>query len=101
MFVSDVVITDPALFTLGVKSREARVAEARRVLADVPAPEDWWRDDTTMSTWAEFDFLDRRAQTARFVDAVVITKADPARRRWQPVQERAEIRWRGDPVPVT
>ena len=35
-----------------------------------------------------------------FANAIV-AKADLARRRWQPVQERAEIRWRGDPVPVT
>jgi DNA invertase Pin-like site-specific DNA recombinase len=93
-FVTEASVADAALFNLGVKTREARVATARRDLADVPAPEDWFAGDTTLSTWQEFDLLDRRAETARFIERVIVTKADPARKRWQPAAERAEIRWR-------
>jgi hypothetical protein len=35
------------------------------------------------------------AHLRRDVESLVLRKADPRRRRWQPISERVDIRWRG------
>jgi hypothetical protein len=36
---------------------------------------------------------EKRAVVRAYIDRVTITKADPKRRRWQPIGERVQIDW--------
>ena len=41
---------------------------------------------------------EKRAVVRAYIERVTITKADPKRRRWQPISERVKIRWAGKPA---
>jgi hypothetical protein len=38
---------------------------------------------------------EKRAVVRAYVDRVTVAKADPKRRRWQPIAERVEVCWSG------
>jgi hypothetical protein len=38
---------------------------------------------------------EKSAVVRAYIDRVIVAKADPKRRRWQPISERVEIRWSG------
>jgi len=79
------------LFQSGVKARQEAIEDARRRLGELPSP------GRSVAGKLESDLTidDQRSELARFIDRVIVSKADPARKRWQPVAERVEIRWRG------
>jgi site-specific DNA recombinase len=87
------------LFEQGVKARQEAVAIARRRLGELRAPtRQWWETlESRLMDASEFDLRDRQDLLRRLIREVRVSKADPARRRWQPLEERVEMRWRGDP----
>jgi len=48
-----------------------------------------------VKAWPELTMDEKRAVVRAYIERVTITKADPKRRRWQPIGERVEIRWVG------
>jgi len=48
-----------------------------------------------LADWPGLTMDEKRAVVRAYVERVVVAKADPKRRRWQPVGERGEIRWVG------
>jgi DNA invertase Pin-like site-specific DNA recombinase len=47
--------------------------------------------------WPTLTIDEKRAVVRAYVSRVVVAKADPKRRRWQPISERVEVRWTGQP----
>jgi len=45
--------------------------------------------------WPELTMDEKRAVVRAYIERVTVNKADPKRRRWQPIGERVEIRWVG------
>jgi hypothetical protein len=62
-------------------------------LADVPVV---WLDGKphAYTVWGEDRDRDRRL-LRKYVKSVTLAKADPKRRRWQPIAERVQIEWVG------
>jgi hypothetical protein len=88
-------------FTKGIIARQDAVDQAKRELWDVEEvvgidPEDvLFRESgqpITYSVWGEDRQRDRK-QLQRYVKAVRVAKADPKRRRWQPIEERVNVEW--------
>jgi hypothetical protein len=48
-----------------------------------------------VTDWPTLTMDEKRAVVRAYIDRVVVAKADPKRRRWQPISERVEIRWSG------
>lgn len=47
--------------------------------------------------WPTLTMDEKRAVVRAYVEKVIVAKADPKRRRWQPISERVEVRWVGQP----
>jgi hypothetical protein len=89
--VADVATLGREGFQRGLTARKEAVARARRAVRDAKPP-----DESKMPKFEEdWTDADYREELRRFVEKVVVAKADPKKRRWQPVAERVEIRWRG------
>lgn len=89
-------------FQRGLLARQSALDEARREL--------WELDDLDISDeapvvwvdgkphvyelWGEDREADRK-RLRRFISSVTLAKADPARRRWQPISERVAVQWVG------
>jgi DNA invertase Pin-like site-specific DNA recombinase len=89
-------------FQRGMLARQAALDEARRVL--------WGLDDAGIAddsevvyvggkpyvyeVWGKDAEADRR-HIRRYVAGVTVAKADPKRRRWQPIEERVSVQWVG------
>ena len=92
----------PAAFTSGLAARQKALDEARQALwlLDDPglaedAPVVWIDGKPQLyEVWGEDLDADRRL-VRRHIAAVTLAKADPKRRRWQPIAERVEVRWVG------
>jgi hypothetical protein len=41
---------------------------------------------------------EKRAVVRAYIERVILTKADPKRRRWQPIEERVQIDWAAAPA---
>ncbi len=41
---------------------------------------------------------EKRGVVRAYIDRVTLTKADPKRRRWQPISERVQIDWVAAPA---
>jgi site-specific DNA recombinase len=50
-----------------------------------------------ITDWPTMTIDERRAVVRAYIDRVTLTKADPKRRRWQPIGERVEIDWAAAP----
>lgn len=85
----------------GIVDRQARLDAAKREMWD--AEEDGAMEDGEVmfagtdepivySLWGEDKARDRRL-LKRYIRSVSVTKADPKRRRWQPIAERVHIEW--------
>jgi DNA invertase Pin-like site-specific DNA recombinase len=48
--------------------------------------------------WPTLTMNEKRAVVRAYIDRVTLTRADPKRRRWQPISERTHIRWVGNPT---
>jgi DNA invertase Pin-like site-specific DNA recombinase len=94
-YVSLADVMDADDFKVGYDARREAVALARRRLRDL-APPDAEPDPGRLVTWEEYDLEDRRRTLRRFVERVEVAKADPARRRWQPLEERVRVVWVGE-----
>ncbi len=91
-----------AEFTKGLAARKDALDKAKRELWELDDP--GLTDGTPVvliggkpfayEFWGEDAEADRR-HLRRFVASVTLAKADPARRRWQPISERVTIAWRG------
>jgi site-specific DNA recombinase len=46
--------------------------------------------------WPTLTMNEKRAVVRAYIDRVTVSKADPRRRRWQPISERVEHRWVGE-----
>ena len=46
--------------------------------------------------WPKLTMTEKRAVVRAYIDRVIVEKADPTRRRWQPIGERVQVRWVGD-----
>lgn len=51
-----------------------------------------------VQAWPALTMDEKRAVVRAYVDQVIVTKADPKRRRWQPIGERVTVRWIGEPA---
>ena len=47
--------------------------------------------------WPTLKIDAKRAVIRAYVERVTVGKADPKRRRWQPIDERVDVRWVGQP----
>ncbi len=47
-----------------------------------------------LETWDEMGLDRQRRHLRRYISRVVIHRADPARRKHQPISERVEVVWR-------
>jgi DNA invertase Pin-like site-specific DNA recombinase len=98
-----------ARFQKGVDARSRRLDDARRVLWDMDDygidPDDILFGDSDQpikyEVWGKDMNADRR-RVRRCLKEVRLEKADPKRRRWQPIEERVKIEWVGaeDSEPV-
>jgi hypothetical protein len=90
----------------GRKARAADVEAARTALWELDDP--GLPDDAAIVTlggasyvyrpWGEDPAADRRA-LRRVIGTVKLAKCDPKRRRWQPLDERIELRWADGSLP--
>jgi len=103
----DVSLTlTPADFKQGLAVRSRALEEARRALWELDDPglgEDApvvWVDGEPMlyERWGEDAEADRR-HLRRHIASVTLAKADPGRRRWQPIAERVQVGWVGQDAP--
>lgn len=46
-----------------------------------------------LEAWPSMTMDERRAVVRAYISLVTVAKADPKRRRWQPIGERAEVSW--------
>ena len=51
-----------------------------------------------VADWPTMTMQEKRAVVRAYVERVALTKADPKRRRWQPVGERAQVEWVAAPA---
>jgi DNA invertase Pin-like site-specific DNA recombinase len=51
-----------------------------------------------VADWPTMTIAEKRAVVRAYIERVTLTKADPKRRRWQPVRERAQVEWVAAPV---
>ena len=91
----------------GMEVRQTALDDARRVLwdmddVDVDESSILFGDSDqpmTYEVWGEDVEADRR-RLRRVIDSVSLGKADPKRRRWQPLEERLTVSWKGATEPV-
>lgn len=91
----------PTHLKRGITARQATLDEAKRALWQMTDPgiaEDvpvLYIDGKPVlyEQWGEDAEADRRV-LRRYIESVTLAKADPARRRWQPVSERVDLQWR-------
>jgi site-specific DNA recombinase len=50
-----------------------------------------------VEAWPQLRMDEKRAVVRAYIERVTVAKADPKRRRWQPIGERVAIRWVGQP----
>ncbi|HEX3733770.1 MAG TPA: recombinase family protein [Solirubrobacterales bacterium] len=112
----DAWVNDPAIamsigaerFRRGLLVRQEAFEGARRELWDLDdagisedAPVVWIDGKPHVyEVWGKDMEADRR-HIRRYVRGVVVGKADPKRRRWQPIEERVEIAWVGQEAALT
>jgi predicted Fe-S protein YdhL (DUF1289 family) len=48
-----------------------------------------------LAAWPAMTMGERRAVVRAYIARVTVAKADPKRRRWQPIGERVEVAWSG------
>ena len=90
-------------FQRGLLARQGALDAARRALwalDDPSIPEDQsvvWIDGKPQlyERWGDDAEADRRL-LRRHIASVTVAKADPRRRRWQPIGERVAVRWVGE-----
>jgi DNA invertase Pin-like site-specific DNA recombinase len=106
-------VDDPALssslgrsrFQRGILKRQEALDEARQVLwaiddrhvdeDDADAPVVWIDGKPHVyRPWGEDREKDKK-HLRRFIESVTLTRADPKRRRWQPIEERVAVKWVG------
>jgi site-specific DNA recombinase len=46
--------------------------------------------------WPRLSMNEKRAVVRAYIERVIVSKADPKRRRWQPISERVDVRWVGE-----
>jgi hypothetical protein len=46
-----------------------------------------------LAAWPSLSMDERRAVVRAYIARVTVAKADPKRRRWQPIGERVEVAW--------
>ncbi len=46
-----------------------------------------------LASWPPMTMGERRAVVRAYIARVTVAKADPKRRRWQPIGERVEVAW--------
>lgn len=109
----DAWVDDPAIasslgkerFQRGLLKRQDALDEARRRMWDLDDIAGLDEDDDSPIVWIDGkphvyevwgENMERDRKTVRrFVASVTLDKADPARRRWQPISERVKVRWVG------
>ncbi len=50
-----------------------------------------------VTEWPSLTMDEKRSVVRAYVERVIVAKADPKRRRWQPIAERVDVRWSGQP----
>lgn len=51
-----------------------------------------------VADWHTMTMKEKRAVVRAYIERVTLTKADPKRRRWQPINERVQIDWAAAPA---
>lgn len=51
-----------------------------------------------VADWPTMTIGEKRAVVRAYIERVTLTKADPKRRRWQPIGERAQVEWVAAPA---
>jgi DNA invertase Pin-like site-specific DNA recombinase len=52
-----------------------------------------------VADWNTMTMKEKRAVVRAYIDRIILAKADPRRRRWQPIGERVQIEWAAAPAP--
>jgi hypothetical protein len=92
----------PERFQRGLLARQKALDDARRVMWDMDdpglpadAPVVYVDGKPFVYTqWGDDPAADRR-HLRKHIASVTLAKADPKRRRWQPIAERVQVRWIG------
>jgi hypothetical protein len=53
-----------------------------------------------VADWHTLTMNEKRAVVRAYIERVTLAKADPKRRRWQPIGERAQIHWAAAAAPM-
>jgi DNA invertase Pin-like site-specific DNA recombinase len=95
-----------AKYRRGIEARQEALDTALRTLWETPDP--GIPDDalivsltgkpTVHPDWEGKTIAERRAFLRRYLEQVTLHRADPTRRKWQPIEERVELRWVGEAV---
>jgi DNA invertase Pin-like site-specific DNA recombinase len=97
-------------FAKGITVRQGAIDDAKRELWDIEEVADVEPDDVLFSgsdrpivysVWGQNKAKDRK-HLQRYIKQVRVAKPDPARRKYQPIEERVKIEWVGaeEPAPV-
>ena len=101
-FVLSASAVERELFAKGLEARQAALEEARTALyaqddPGVPEGVDVLAFDegpVLLEEWDEMGIDRQRRHLRRYIERVVIHRADPKRRKHQPIAERVEVVWR-------
>ena len=51
-----------------------------------------------VADWPTMTIAQKRAVVRAYINRITLTKADPKRRRWQPIAERVQVAWVAAPT---
>jgi len=96
-------VLGPERYRAEVERRQEAVRDALRdfneaMRANLVLGQEESRTPTQLvNAWPTLTMEEKRAVVRAYIDRVILAKADPKRRRWQPISERVEVRWVGQP----
>jgi hypothetical protein len=97
-------VLGPDRYRAEVERRQDEVRAALRVFDDamranlILGQEKSRTPKQLVTAWPTLTIDEKRSVVRAYVDRVVVAKADPKRRRWQPISERVEVHWSGQPA---
>jgi hypothetical protein len=96
-------VLGPDRFRTEVERREDAVRAALREFDDamranlILGQEKSRSPKQLVSDWPTLTMDEKRGVVRAYIDRVIVGKADPKRRRWQPISERVEVNWTAQP----
>jgi hypothetical protein len=98
-------VLGPERLRAEVERRQDQVRSAQRDLSEaltanlVLGQEGSRSPEQLVAEWPTLTIADKRAVVRAYVERVTLAKAEPKRRRWQPISERVQVEWVAAPAP--